>query len=165
MKKQLALIFSSATTILSAVWLWKEGGYEPAIVLIGGVGGLILSLYPTKDENSDKFPVPTHIEHEVLDEFYIHILHVEGTINKSFLDRRFWNELQDNLDQLKRFYHKNKIKFPDTLDQKVLEVIMIGRNVMSSEINQSIPTELASAYRSSKDNVIAEIRLLKGIAH
>ncbi|EGQ9809338.1 hypothetical protein DC915_RS25080 [Vibrio parahaemolyticus] len=165
MKKQLAVILASATTVLSAVWWWKEGGYEPAIVFIGGVGGLILSMYPTKDGHSDQLPAPTHIEHEVLDDLYIHILHVEGTINKSFLDRRLWNELQDNLDQLKRFYHENKINFPDILDQKVLEVIMVGRNVMSSEINQSIPAELASAYRSSKDNVIAEIRLLKGIEH
>ncbi|HHI5412129.1 TPA: hypothetical protein ACPXMY_003629 [Vibrio metoecus] len=165
MKKQLALFFSSATTLLSSVWLWKEGGYEPTIVLIGGVGGLILSVYPTKDGNSDKLPAPVHIEHEVLDELYTYILHVEGTINKSFLDRRLWHELQDNLDQLKRFYHENKVKFPDTLDQKVLEVIMVGLNVMRSKINQSIPAELANAYRSSKNNVIAEIRLLKGIEH
>ncbi|WOD06484.1 hypothetical protein [Marinomonas sp. GJ51-6] len=165
MKKQLTLILPFVTTLLSAAWWWKEGGYEPVIVFIGAFSALILSVYSIKVENSDKLSVLINIDHEVLDDLYTYILQVEGAINKSFLDRLLWNELQENLDQLKCFYHENKIKFPDTLDRKVLEIIMVGRNVMSLEINRSIPNELVNSYRSSKENVISEIRLLKGIEY
>ncbi|MDE1222589.1 hypothetical protein MCT05_17715 [Vibrio aestuarianus] len=147
--------------ILSGIWWYKEGGFEPVIVFITGISALFLSMRqkPTEPEHTERRILS--VDDETLNELYERILCVEGTINKSFLDRRLWNELQENLDNLKRYYHENKVNFTTTLDEMVLEVIKVGRCVMSCKTNHPIPSELADAYRASKDKVVAEIRHLK----
>jgi hypothetical protein len=161
MRTKIGLVLALVAIILSGIWWYVDGGFEPVIVLIMGVSGLFLSIQqdPSKPEDTTKQTL--NVDSAILNELYERILCVEGTINKSFLDRRLWNELQEHLDDLKRYYHENKINFTDTLDEKVLEVIKVGRCVMSCKINQSIPSELADAYRASKDCVVAEIRTLK----
>ncbi|EIY9800870.1 hypothetical protein FNO25_003982 [Vibrio fluvialis] len=165
MRKKIGITISSIATVLSGIWWWKEGGYEPVIVFLGGVGGIFLSTASKKSsEPTSSTSVYMHVEADVLDGVYSRVLRVEGSINKSFLDRRLWNEIQDNLDDLLRYYHENKTDFPKSFDEKVLEAIKVGRCVMSCKINQSIPDELAKAYISSKDSIVEEIRELKAVA-
>ncbi|MFA0546189.1 hypothetical protein AB4539_08045 [Vibrio splendidus] len=150
-------MLSSIAIFLSGIWWCKEGGFEPVIVFITGISALLFSVQQVLPKPQKKM----NVDSVTLNDLYRRIINVEDTINKSFLDRRLWNELQERLGDLSRYYHEHKVNFSESLDEKVLEVIRVGHCIMRGENNHPIPTELADAYKASKERVVAEIREFK----
>ncbi|MCR9422703.1 hypothetical protein NB504_11680 [Vibrio sp. RM-69-4] len=138
------------------------GPYDPVVGTVLIAFGLIHNYAIQRNNSGNTQPSVSEKEAETLDELHRKMLTVEGLLNKSFLDRRLWNEIQENLDLLKSYYFENKLSLTNELDELSLELIMVGRKVLSASVNERIPPELVSSFRSKRENIVVKIRMLKG---
>jgi hypothetical protein len=138
------------------------GSYDPVVGIVLIAFGLIHNYAIQRNNSRNTRPSMSAREAETLDKLHCKMLAVEGLLNKSFLERRLWNEIQENLDLLKIYYFKNKLSLTSELDELTLELIMVGRDVLSAPVNEKIPPELVSSFRSKRENIVLKMRMLKG---
>lgn len=161
---------TSTTFIVSIVNAFTEkqfnfsfvGSYDPVVGIVLIALGLLYhySIQRNKLENTHSSISST--EAETLDELHRKMLKLEGLFSKNFLNRRLWNEIQEHLDLLKSYYFENKLSLTNELDVSTLELIMVGREVLTAPIDKTIPNELVSSFRSKRENIVLKIRALKG---
>lgn len=138
------------------------GPYDPVVGIVLIALGLIHNYFIHKNKLENFQPSIGATEVVIFDELHRKMLTVEGLLNDSFLDRRLWNEIQEQLNQLRSYYFKNKLSLTNELDESTLELIMVGCKVLSVPINNTIPSELVTSFRSIREDIVLQIRSLKG---
>lgn len=139
------------------------GSYDPLIGMALIAFGLFHNYFIQRNKLENTRSSISPAEVEILDELHRKMLKLEGLFNKNFLNRRLWNDIQEHLDLLKRYYFENKLSLTNELDKSTLELIMVGRDVLSAPIDEMIPSKLVSSFHSKRENIVLNIRILKGI--